>query len=484
VRELRAQLESPATSDDDALGIRLDLATALFGQWRIVEAVRELEALLGEPGLSEERRAYALSVLADSLPLVGRLKDALAAGEAVLASRAASQEAIVFARIAMRVVHFFEGRYEQAVAEAREIVRLAAGGTAVTRGEAMIDMGGMLYHADNFDEAEQWLTRDEGYDRHQRQEAAEVLAALNLMRGRWNTVLDGIAPPGGEDPDLPDRSRVSRPSFRAHALIHLDRVEQARRELSAPTPHQAPPITLVALALVAEADGEIAAVGACAERSAALATEPVHLPQLRMWGPEIVRLALSAGDTATAQRMTRFLEGASAVTKLPSVHAAAEEARGMVERDPDLLASAVRGFAAGPRALAHAQAIEALGLVERDLGDTEAALASLRSALAAWERLVATRDARRVMQTMADLGVRTRPIRRTTATIGWNALSPTEATVATLIAEGFSNAEIAERLVISRRTAESHVAHVLAKLEVPSRAGVARVLAARRGGGS
>ena len=81
---------------------------------------------------------------------------------------------------------------------------------------------------------------------------------------------------------------------------------------------------------------------------------------------------------------------------------------------------------------------------------------------------------------MAELGVRTRPSRRAAGTMGWQSLSSTEATVATLIAEGFSNTEIADHLVISRRTAESHVAHVLAKLDVPSRAGVARVLAARR----
>ena len=49
-----------------------------------------------------------------------------------------------------------------------------------------------------------------------------------------------------------------------------------------------------------------------------------------------------------------------------------------------------------------------------------------------------------------------------------------------LVADGRSNNEIAERLVISRATASVHVSHILAKLGVPSRVQAA-TLAHRRG---
>ena len=481
VRELRAHLDRLPTDSPDRSGVQLDLGRALFSQGRHSEAVRELQDLLATTGLAPDIHASAQAVIAGAFVLSDRPAEGRAAAEAALASPAADREAQVLARSAVRALSLFDGRYEDAVDQARVIVENAANGGPVARAEARLDMGGMLFHADRFAEAEEWLELDADASANHRQYAAETRALLHLLSGRWHEVLERIdLHKLGGDPDRPDLTRIYRPAFRAHALIHLDRIEQARRELAASMMNVAPPISLVAAGLLAEADDDIPAMGAAAERGIAFCGEPRFRPQLRSWGPDLVRLALRAGDVASASRGARELEAATANSGVGSVSGAALLVRGMIDQDAAVLGRAIDAFAKSPRMVALAQSQEALGSVHSRAGEDGPAVVALRAALVTWESMGAMRDARRVARDLAGLGVHTRPQRRSGADLGWAALSPTEQTVAGLIHEGLSNAQIAHRLVISKRTVESHVAHVLTKLDVPSRAGVARLAAERR----
>jgi non-specific serine/threonine protein kinase len=69
----------------------------------------------------------------------------------------------------------------------------------------------------------------------------------------------------------------------------------------------------------------------------------------------------------------------------------------------------------------------------------------------------------------------TRPhlTRREAAKAQWNGLTARERDVAALVAQGKSNREIAEDLVVSERTVDAHLVNILGKLEFKSRTQVA-----------
>ena len=52
-------------------------------------------------------------------------------------------------------------------------------------------------------------------------------------------------------------------------------------------------------------------------------------------------------------------------------------------------------------------------------------------------------------------------------------VTPREREVLALLAEGLTNRQIAERLVVSEHTVHRHVTNILRKLDVPSRAAAA-----------
>jgi DNA-binding CsgD family transcriptional regulator len=113
--------------------------------------------------------------------------------------------------------------------------------------------------------------------------------------------------------------------------------------------------------------------------------------------------------------------------------------------------------------LARGQAQEA----ERDLTRARAVVEELASGLGDTER------GQLVSRALADIG---QPAQASPAAAG--PLSARELEVARLVAQGLSNREIAERLIISKWTADNHVANILRKLNVARRAQVATWLAA------
>ena len=62
---------------------------------------------------------------------------------------------------------------------------------------------------------------------------------------------------------------------------------------------------------------------------------------------------------------------------------------------------------------------------------------------------------------------------------GWESLTPTEARVVSLVAEGLTNPQIAERLFVAPGTVKVHVSHVFTKLGLSTRSELAAAAARR-----
>jgi DNA-binding CsgD family transcriptional regulator len=162
-------------------------------------------------------------------------------------------------------------------------------------------------------------------------------------------------------------------------------------------------------------------------------------------------LALGSGDDRTA-----------AAAKLAAGRVRAAEGEEIARSD---LQAAVEAFSALDLPLETARAQLELGRALASEAPAGAA-AEARSALATFERLGASRDADAAAALLRTLGSATgRPWPRRYGT-----LTKRETEVLGLLATGCSNVEIAARLYISRRTAEHHVASILSKLDLRSRA--------------
>jgi DNA-binding CsgD family transcriptional regulator len=104
---------------------------------------------------------------------------------------------------------------------------------------------------------------------------------------------------------------------------------------------------------------------------------------------------------------------------------------------------------------------------------------ALRQALDICQGLGATATARIIRRTMRKLGIRSIPVGQRVATREHRlGLTRREREILDLVCTGRTNAEIADRLVISAKTVDHHVSAILAKLGVRTRHAAAMLAAA------
>jgi DNA-binding CsgD family transcriptional regulator len=198
---------------------------------------------------------------------------------------------------------------------------------------------------------------------------------------------------------------------------------------------------------------------------------------LHQWLPDLVRLALAAGDRQIAQAAAQACQAEAAAEIRPARGAAASlRCRGLLESDSVPLQDAVAHYRASGPPVELPGALEDLAAVLAERGREDEARAALNEAISLYDGLHAQWDIRRAEGRLRSRGIRrgARGPRGQRAAFGWEALTPTEVKIATLVAGGDSTSDIARGMLLSRRTVQTHISHILTKLGARGRVEIVR----------
>jgi DNA-binding CsgD family transcriptional regulator len=200
-------------------------------------------------------------------------------------------------------------------------------------------------------------------------------------------------------------------------------------------------------------------------------------PTFFPWRSTAALLLNAMGDRTEAERLVdEELEMARAFGAPTPIGLSLTAAGLMRDGDAGIAAlrEAVGVLETAPALLARARALTFLGMKTRIGGDDAGAREPLRTALDLAHRCGATGLVDQAHAELVATGARP----RRPALSGSAALTPSELRVATMAAEGMTNAEIAQSLWVTPRTVEQHLSRCYRKLAIASRSQLAEALAA------
>ena len=415
---------------DQVASIALTEATAADDDWAVGWALHVLIITAGTQGRT-----------ADALPLYDRAL-------AVTQAEPALTDLRLLLQINQAVTLGDLDQYDGAFASARQAQHLAdRAGLTVRRAQAQSCLGQLLFHTGSWDDA-----------------LAEVGVLQEVSKDPAMACCDhGIA---------------------AVICFHRGEIAQARRHLAAAAPHasQIGDRVVGTLALARsqalEHEGELTEALDVLTGFADHAEELDEVEDLLADG---VRLATAIGDTVTAKTLAEQAAALADNTDIPHRQANAWHCRGLVDHDPGRLLRAAERYHDAGRPLPRAKALEAAAGALVDSGDRDPARAAFSRAVDLYSSLGATRDVARLQARFRAHGIRRAPrVKHRRARRGWDSLTPAEAKIAALVAQGMTNPQIATRLFLSPRTVATHVSHILGKLDVRSRIDIAREATDRR----
>ena len=334
--------------------------------------------------------------------------------------------------------------------------------------------------ARDFDRAGQWCEQLAAYCERTGQRPLLALCRAHhgtvlMMRGDWPAAEEELAWAADELSKLrPPLAGYARARF-AQLRRRQGRRRAARALVAQAGTHILAPLVQAELALdendpsgaLAHAERYLRGLGG---------EQPIEsAAALELLVPTRIRL----GEPAAARDAHAQLATIAAAVGTASLRAAERRAAGRValaDRDPDAARPALEdAIDLYQRSVTPLEAAQARLDLARALAVQDRATDGLEHALAAravFEELGAARDAAYADKVVARLGGRSGVARRA-------GLTAREVEVLGLVAQGLSNREIGERLVVSEHTVHRHVANIYARLGVSSRAAAVAVAAER-----
>jgi ATP/maltotriose-dependent transcriptional regulator MalT len=484
-----------ATLPGQAARLRYELAHLLLLAGNPVDAVAEAEKAVIEPELSGEFRELAESVLLRGLFANQDYTRGRERAEAVIAEpESHSAPPIIGARMLLMNLSLAEGHVADALGHIREAVRVAAEGPIRARNtHPRLYLANLLTDVGEFDEAETVL-REATEEIATRGHTAYAVspsvyrARLRLAEGRLE---DAVAEARA---GLAMAEKLNMYAFVLVAIAVLitsavrsgDLDEAAGLIERFETHHRSGRGATYGKALGWLAIGAVIEVREGPAKAAAMLrrayTDPAHRCYLLMTesnaAPWLTRLAVGAGDAAGAEAMVATAERiAHDNPGFPTFAASAAHARGILRGDAEALTDAL---ATHVRPYGRASAAEDLACVLAHAtgtcpADREPVIHALDEALGLYQKIGASHDAARVRARLRRLGARRRHWGQSNRPVaGWDSLTPTERSVAILVAQGLTNPQVAGRMFVSPHTVKFHLRRIFQKLGVGSRVELAR----------
>ena len=496
----RSLLDRPHDAVVD-ISLRASLARCLIATGRMHGAIEELERVYTSPAANDLQRASSRAWAGIAHMSLGDLDSATAVAEqARSAARQFGDDATwSVATTVLASVEELRADFKDALDIIDEGIR-RADESPKRQGHRYphhMDKGHVLIELDRFADARATLETgmricEEIGLPWQLAAYQSVLAVAHFAAGEWDdaiTEFEAGLELATEDTGVLGTFVLGH-SVMSLIALHRNDLERAEQSASAAAAARAREDSYAryrghwsdkAHALLMEANGDIPEAFVTLDDSwdeCATAGLAVEYPVL---GPDLVRLALAVGKRQRADEVTSAVGAVAANNSVPSLTGAALRCQGLVDDDPDVLSRAIDAYQQSARPLELALAREETGAVLGRSGVIDAAAPLLDQALETYERLAAVRDVARTRATLRELGIhRGQRGTRKRPQFGWASLTPTERTVSDLVAEGLSNPQIGERLFISRRTVQTHLGHVFAKLQMTSRTELAAAVTRQR----